>query len=161
MNGKWKTCAVIAGVMLVFDAATKWWVHSALGLGDSVPLMGDWIRLTYVMNPGAAFGLHVGEYSRAAFTVAALAALAVIALVLRDTPDTDRVRVAALALVGGGAAGNLIDRVSRGAVVDFMDVGVGSVCWPVFNVADVGVTVGALVLVLLLWAEAAPSPAPQ
>ena len=159
MSEKWRTCVAIAGVVLAFDLATKWWVGSALVLGDSVPLVGDWIRLTYVTNPGAAFGLHVGEYSRAVFTVLALTALAVIAVALRGTPDSDRGRVAALALVGGGATGNLIDRVSRGAVVDFMDVGFGAVRWPVFNVADVGVTVGALVLVLLLWEEAAPRPA--
>lgn len=161
MSEKWRSCVGIAGAVLVLDVLTKWWVNRAMGLGDSVPLVGDWVRLTYVVNPGAAFGLHVGVYSRAVFTLLALVALVVIAMALRGTPDGERGRLAALALVGGGATGNLLDRVGRGAVVDFMDVGVGPLRWPVFNLADVGVTVGALVLVLLLWEDAEPRPAPE
>ena len=59
-------------------------------------------------------------------------------------------------LVGGGATGNLVDRVGIGAVVDFLDVGFGTVRWPIFNLADVGVTTGAILLVLLLWDETEP-----
>lgn len=77
-----------------------------------------------------------------------------IAVALNGTPESDRSRLTALALVGGGATGNLLDRVGIGAVVDFLDVGVGPLRWPVFNLADVGVTLGALLLVLLLVEEA-------
>jgi signal peptidase II len=155
-TGKWRVCAAVAGAVLVMDALTKWWVRSALGLGESVPVLGDVVRLTHVLNPGAAFGLHVGGYSRAVFTVLALVALAVILVVLRGTPEHATGRLTALALVGGGATGNLVDRVGTGAVVDFLDVGFGAVRWPIFNLADVGVTTGALILVLLLWDEAEP-----
>jgi signal peptidase II len=153
MTDKWRACATIAGVVLVLDLCTKWWVRSMLGLGESVPIVGDWVRLTLVLNPGAAFGLEVGTYSRPVFTVLALVAIGVILFVLRGTPESARGRLTALALVGGGATGNLLDRVGTGAVVDFLDVGFGALRWPVFNLADVGVTSGALLLVLLLWDE--------
>ncbi len=88
-----------------------------------------------------------------------IAAIAVIALVVlgsmvRHTKPTDRLRLAALALVCGGAVGNLIDRVrSARGVVDFIDVGIGVHRWPTFNVADMAVTVGAVVLAIVLWIE--------
>lgn len=157
MSPKWRVCAAVAGAVLIADVLSKRWVRSAFALGDSVPVVGDWVRLTYVLNPGAAFGLEVGPYSRPVFTVLALLALGVILVALRGTPDGAHGRVAALALVGGGAAGNLMDRVGMGAVVDFLDVGVGPLRWPVFNLADVGVTTGALLLVLWLWDEREPS----
>jgi signal peptidase II len=156
LSTKWRAFAAIAGSVLVLDASTKWWVRSALFLGDSVPVFGDWVRLTYVLNPGAAFGIEVGGWSRPVFTVLALVAIGVILAVLWQTPDEERGRLAALALVGGGATGNLVDRVGGGAVVDFLDVGVGPLRWPVFNLADVGVTTGALLLVLLLWERESP-----
>jgi signal peptidase II len=81
------------------------------------------------------------------------------------TPARHRIRLAAIALICGGAIGNLIDRVrSARGVIDFVDIGVGDVRWPVFNVADVAVTTGAILLALTLWQEeheareAAPSP---
>src|SRR5690606_9164211 len=86
-------------------------------------------------------------------------ALTVVALVVllvwyRSTPASDRLRLVAIASVTGGAIGNLIDRVrSERGVVDFLDVGFGSVRWPVFNVADIAVTTGALLLAYSLWKE--------
>lgn len=154
ISPKWRGALVVAGAVLAIDALTKWWVRRVVLLGHSVPLVGDWVRLTYVLNPGAAFGLHLGAYSRPILTVLALLALAVIAVALQGTHESDRFRLTALALVGGGATGNLLDRVGTGAVVDFVDVGVGALRWPVFNVADVGVTLGALLLGLLLLQEA-------
>lgn len=138
---------------MLLDVLTKGWIKAAFHLGDSVPLLGDTVRLTYVLNPGAAFGIHVGPYSRVVFTVLALVALVLIAALLRATPADARSRVAALALVAGGALGNLIDRVVGHGVVDFLDVGFGALRWPIFNVADIGVTTGAVLLVTLLWDE--------
>jgi hypothetical protein len=70
------------------------------------------------------------------------------------TPVADRLRLTAIALICGGAIGNLIDRVrSESGVVDFIDVGVGNIRWPVFNVADIAVTTGAIILALSLWKE--------
>ena len=158
---KWRWAGAVAGTVVVADALTKAWVRTAFQPGETVPILGDAVRLTYVLNPGAAFGIHVGDWSRPVFTALALGALAFLVALLHTTSVADRARIVALALVAGGAVGNLLDRVmGPGAVVDFLDVGFGAVRWPVFNLADVGVTTGAVLLVVLLWSEEEPRTAP-
>jgi signal peptidase II len=146
-------CGLVGGVVAL-DAITKYIVQRTLVLYSPVPVLGDYVRLTYIFNPGAAFGLHLGAYSR--FIFLALTVLAVIVLFFwyRTTPAHDRLRLVAIASVTGGAVGNLIDRVrSHRGVVDFVDVGIGNVRWPVFNAADIAVTVGAVLLAISLWKE--------
>ena len=118
------------------------------------PVLGDWFTLQLVYNPGAAFGIHVGAYSRWVFIVLALTALVVLGLIVKQTAPADRGRLVALGLVCGGALGNLFDRLrhARG-VVDFLDVGIGMHRWPTFNVADMAVTLGAVTLGVILWSE--------
>ena len=118
------------------------------------PLVGEAVRLTLVYNPGAAFGLYLGEHSRIIFTVLTLAALGILWRLYRATLPGDGRRTLALALVCAGAIGNLLDRLrsSRG-VVDFIDIGATTWRWPTFNVADMAVTSGALLLALVLWRE--------
>lgn len=144
----------ILGVVLVLDVLTKWWVVQNFALYDQVPVLGDWLRLTYTHNPGAAFGINVGEHSRIFFLVLSLVALGVLAFLYRATPAADRLRIVALSLVGGGALGNILDRIryERG-VVDFIDVGIGSYRWPVFNVADMAVSTGAVLLLISFYTE--------
>ncbi len=142
------------GTVVVFDRATKLFVERSFHLYQQVDVVGDFFRLTYMHNPGAAFGIHLGPYSRVIFLALSLVALVALAGMYWITPARDRVRLAAIALICGGAVGNLVDRIrwERG-VVDFLDVGFGSVRWPVFNVADMAVTAGALLLALSLWRE--------
>jgi signal peptidase II len=125
-------------------------------------VMGDWLRLTLAYNRGAAMGLFLGTYSRIALAAIALVALAVLGTLYRRSPAGDAWRAAALALVAGGALGNLIDRVrSPRGVVDFIDVGIGDVRFWTFNMADIGITCGALLLALLLAQQPAPSQVPD
>ncbi|HEX2167656.1 MAG TPA: signal peptidase II [Longimicrobiales bacterium] len=145
--------AVLAGVLLL-DVSTKMLVQEHFMLYQQMEIVGDYVRLTYIYNPGAAFGIHLGEHSRIIFLVLSLVALAALIGMYWFTPLGDRVRLAAIALICGGAVGNLIDRIrSESGVVDFIDVGVGTIRWPVFNVADVAVTTGAVILALSLWKE--------
>jgi len=118
------------------------------------PVLGDWFTFQLVYNPGAAFGLNVGEHSRWVFMILALIALVILGVMVKNTLPTDRFRMASLGLICGGAVGNLIDRItsSRG-VVDFIDVGIGNARWPTFNVADMAVTCGAVALAIVLWQE--------
>ena len=117
-------------------------------------VFGEWLRFTLVYNPGAAFGLHVGEHSRWVFTVLTVGALLILGRLYVATQEGDRSRIAALALVCGGAIGNLLDRIrSPLGVVDFLDVGVGGTRWPTFNVADMAVSSGAFLLAIVLWSE--------
>lgn len=153
-RGKWDLLLAVGGFVVLLDALTKWIVRRSLALGHPLEIMGDTVRLTYVLNPGAAFGFHAGPYSRAVLLVLALLALGVLAVIAWHTPRTDRTRLLGVGLVAGGAVGNLLDRIrSPLGVVDFLDVGFGAVRWPVFNGADVAVTLGAVLLACSFWLE--------
>ena len=144
----------VLAVVLSLDVATKLLVQKHLHLYQQIPVIGEYVRLTYIYNPGAAFGIHLGEYSRIIFLVLSLVALGALIGMYWFTPAADRTRLIAISLICGGAVGNLIDRIrSESGVVDFIDVGVGTVRWPVFNIADMAVTAGAIVLALSLWKE--------
>lgn len=164
--------AVAATVAIVLDVWTKHWAVAALS-PMHVPheVFGSWVRFTLAFNRGAAFGMHLGEWSRVAFGVIALVILGVLVSLYRETPPREPWRRYALALVGGGAVGNLIDRVRWDqGVVDFIDIGTTAWRFWTFNVADSAVTVGT---VLLLWTmreppatpgatvESTPKPAPE
>lgn len=119
------------------------------------PVVGDVVRFTLAYNPDAAFSFSLGQHSRIGFTVLALGVLVALGSVYRSTAAQDRMQAAALALVAGGAIGNVMDRFRtpggtyRG-VVDFIDIGLGGWRFWTFNLADVGVTCGAILLALLL-----------
>lgn len=143
---------VVASITAL-DVFSKWWAETGL-LPQRLPhsVAGDWLRLTLVYNPGAAFGLQVGSQSRWVFMGLTVIALGILGRLYLATRDGDLWRAVSLALVCGGALGNLIDRVrSNQGVVDFIDVGVGGARWPTFNVADVAVSVGAILLAWVLW----------
>jgi signal peptidase II len=114
-------------------------------------VIGEYLQLTLAHNPGAAFSFSLGPHSRVIFSVLAVVVLAVLWRLYRDTSSGDRWQSVALALVAGGALGNLLDRLrSARGVVDFIDIGFGSFRLWTFNVADVGVTMGGLLLAVLL-----------
>jgi signal peptidase II len=125
-------------------------------------LFGDAVRFTLVYNPGAAFGLHLGSYSRWIFMFLTIGALFILGRLYRATRDGDLVRTLAISLVCAGAVGNLIDRIrSPLGVVDFIDVGIGDTRWPTFNVADMAVSIGAFLLAWVLWGEEDEAKAAQ
>lgn len=114
-------------------------------------IVGDYVRFTLAYNPGAAFSMSLGAYSRVIFGAFALVALFVLWRLYKMTGAGvragDQWRIAALGLAWGGAAGNLIDRFrSPQGVVDFIDIGYGNVRFWTFNVADSAVTIGAILL---------------
>ena len=134
-------------LVIVIDQLTKHVVRGALLLGDPVEVLGSFFRLTFIYNRGAAFGMHLG--SPAMHTVVSLIALAVVGWLYWCLPPAARLLQAALALVVGGAIGNIIDRLRFGQVVDFFDVGLGETWrWPIFNIADSCVTVGVVLLAI-------------
>jgi signal peptidase II len=147
------TVPVVVAV-LVLDILTKGWVVRNLAMYSQTPILGDFFRLTYTHNPGAAFGIDIGEHSRLFFLVLSLVALGVLGAIYRSTPSWDRLRILALSLVAGGAVGNILDRIryERG-VVDFLDFGIGTSRFPVFNIADTAVTIGATLLLISFWLE--------
>ena len=143
-----------ATVVVVADLATKLLAEATLALRSAVPVVGETIQLRLVYNPGAAFGLHLGPWSRWIFLAVAVAAIVVLDRMSRTAAPGDRLRQLATGLVTGGAFGNLVDRIRNGqGVVDFIDVGLGVHRWPTFNVADIGVSCGAILLAWSLWLE--------
>jgi signal peptidase II len=148
-------------VVLTADYFTKQVAEATLLPRHSVrSVIGDWVQLRLVYNPGAAFGLYLGEYSRWIFMALTFGALFVLFQLYRSTQRGDTPRVLALALVCAGAVGNLIDRIrSPAGVVDFIDIGVGDLRWPTFNVADMAVSTGAFLLAWVLWGEDARATA--
>ena len=153
--------------VVVLDQLTKEWAVRALQ-PPHIPheIWGNFLRFTLAFNRGAAFSMSVGDHSRWIFGTFAIIACVILWQMFRASRPGETMRIVALALAFGGAAGNLNDRFrSRASVVDFIDIGVGGVRFWTFNVADTAVTFGAIILALVLWredapAEAEPEPAP-
>ncbi len=140
----------LAGIVIVADFVTKAWVLAVFHLHERMAVT-SFFNLVLVMNPGASFSFlaDAGGWQRWFFIVLALAISAwLVAMIRRHAAE--RLMPAALALVLGGALGNVIDRVRFGAVVDFLDFHVAGWHWPAFNVADSAITVG---VILLVWQQ--------
>ncbi|HUU45983.1 MAG TPA: signal peptidase II [Acidobacteriota bacterium] len=156
-------------IIVVADQITKWAIRAQLDLHQSVAVLGDWLRFTYIRNPGGAFGLRWGH--DAVYYGAALVVIAWIIWQLMRHGHTRRLSVWALALILGGAVGNLIDRVAFSEVTDFIDVEFFDLYvpafdfgiirhpgylldrWPAFNIADSAVTTGLVALLVTLWRD--------
>jgi len=140
--------------VLILDQVTKWMAEANLMRHIPYRVIGDYVRFTLAYNPGAAFSMSVGEYSRYVFGAFAIVALVILWRIQRTTAPAERLKPLALGLAWGGAAGNLVDRFrSPMGVVDFLDIGVGTTRFWTFNVADSAVSVGAVVLGILLLRE--------
>ena len=146
-----RVMALISVAILVFDQLTKLLVRTQLGLNDSIEIVPGFLNLVHVRNTGAAFGflnaVDLG-YKQFLMTAVALVALVAIGLYASRVGSRERLARAGLALILGGAMGNLIDRASAGYVVDFIDAYWRSYHFWAFNVADSAITVGACLLIL-------------
>lgn len=133
---------IVTSAVLLLDQLTKLIVHSRFSEGESVPLIRNILHISLVHNTGAAFGLF--RHQTLLLTGISVLTFAVILLFYRRIAASERILRVGFALIAGGSLGNLIDRLRFGYVVDFVDFRV----WPVFNVADSAITVGAI---LVLW----------
>jgi signal peptidase II len=134
----------VAGIVLAVDQATKTLVRELMRLDQSIPIFGDFLKLTYVKNTGAAFGMF--SHGRPVFVVATILAICLILFYHMKTKETNVWFNIALGLELGGAVGNLIDRVARGWVTDFIHFKQ----FAVFNAADSAITVGVILLLVTL-----------
>lgn len=143
--GRWYA---LAGLVVVLDQLSKWLVLDNIGSGETIYVAPFW-NWVLTFNPGAAFSFLADQpgWQRWLFTALALAVSGWIAYMLRQHPQQKLLSLA-LALVMGGALGNVIDRVRFGAVVDFVQWHVAGYYWPAFNVADSAITLGAVLLVI-------------
>ncbi|HEX5418216.1 MAG TPA: signal peptidase II, partial [Chloroflexota bacterium] len=149
-------------VVLVLDQASKLWIVQTIGQVDgphSVQVVGDFVRLSYTTNTGAAFGMFPA--GTLFFTVVALIAVPVILLARSYVDENAKWLTIVFGMMMGGALGNLLDRIRLHHVVDFIDVGVGNVRWWSFNVADSSFVVGVILLALYLSFKTEPAAEPR
>ncbi len=150
--------SLVVGVIAA-DVVTKRWAEGALQLHLPVDVFAPWLRWTLTYNTGAAMNLSVGGASRIVFSLIAIGMCVYLFRLLRESPPQARATPVALGLITAGAIGNLIDRLRHAkGVVDFIDVGTAGWRFWTFNVADMGVTTGAILLALILWREGDPAP---
>jgi len=164
--------AVTIALVVILDQISKYIIKSTMYLYESIEFLGDFFKITYIENPGMAFGIQIG--SKFWFTFLSIAAAAVVLIYLIRIPNEKLLFRFALALIMGGAIGNLIDRLLAGRVVDFLDVeffdislpafdflfvnfpGYALTRWPVFNIADSAVTCGMILIAWLILSEKSP-----
>ena len=140
-----------AAVFIALDQIAKSAITTRFIMHESYPVINGLFNLVYVMNPGAAFGFLANApeiFRYIFFTGITILALVLILYYLVKSKPQSLMLVGALTLIFAGAVGNLIDRLRFGAVVDFLDVYIGSAHWPAFNVADSAISIGA---VLMIW----------
>lgn len=143
--------AICAALIIALDQITKAVITEKLFMYGTHQVIAGFFNLVYVMNPGAAFGFlaEMPELFRYVFfTGITLLAMGLIIFFVVKGENEPLIIIISLALIFGGAVGNLIDRIRFGAVIDFLDFYIGSWHWPAFNVADSAITTGAI---LMLW----------
>jgi signal peptidase II len=149
--------------LVIADVITKRWAERVLALHLPEESVGHWLRWTLTYNTGAAMNLSVGDASRVVFSTIAIVMIAYLFHLYRQAAPHERATPLALGMIAAGALGNLLDRLRHAkGVVDFIDVGTAEWRFWTFNVADIGVTCGAVLLAVLMWRDdraAAAAPA--
>lgn len=151
---RYRLLAIVSALVVILDQATKLHIDYHFDLYESVPVIPGLFSLTYIRNQGAAFGILADSSIRVPFFIA-VSVLAILGILwfLKQRQDVQRLGNLGLALIFGGALGNLIDRVRMGEVIDFIDVFWKQHHWPAFNVADSAITVGVFLLICEMWIE--------
>jgi signal peptidase II len=172
LNKKSILLITLVGCVILLDQLTKFIIKKTMVLYDSIPLLGNFLQFTYIENSGMAFGIQIEN--RIVFTIISILATLIVAVYLFRLANENYLFKFSLSLILGGAIGNLIDRIVRGRVVDFIDVeffdislpqfdlwfihfpGYSLSRWPIFNVADSAVTCGLILLTLVLFFQKDP-----
>lgn len=146
----------ICMAVVILDQISKWWILANFSMHESWEIIPGFFNLTYLTNTGAAFGIMAGQpsiYRTLFFVIVVTVALTAIYFLHKKVAVESRWYTVSLALISGGAIGNLIDRVRHGAVVDYFDFFIGDRHWPAFNVADAAITTGVLIFLFLNFLE--------
>lgn len=131
---------LIIGIILI-DQLSKFYIQETMTIGMSHPIITDVFHITYILNPGAAFGIL--ENQRIFFIFIAIVMIFVVAYIYPKIPSNSSLLRLGVALLVGGAIGNVIDRVKFGYVVDFFDFRI----WPIFNIADITIVIGVTLII--------------
>ncbi len=147
---------VVIILTVVLDQVSKMWIVNNFELFQSKVIIPDFFNLTYVTNTGAAFSLLAdvdSPWRHYFFLVVGIVALIILSVIWYRQRKASAYYTVSLALIAGGAAGNLIDRVRFGAVVDFIDIYISSYHWPAFNVADSAICIGVAMYLVFSFIE--------
>jgi len=173
MSGKYVLFAAVAGISVLLDQLTKWWVVQYVGRADEIEVIPGFLSVVHAKNPGAAFSaLDEFEYRMYVFAAFTVVAVGVLLHTLRELREDERAQTVAVGLLMGGAIGNGIDRVLYQEVTDFLRVYTewsviadplrdwfGTSTWPIFNVADAAIVVGVIAFtVYFLFLEEREAP---
>jgi len=154
MTARLRSASIIAGIVIV-DRITKLYIQHNFASWDSKTVIGGFFNIVHAENPGAAFGFlsdSTSQYRGTFLVGVSLAVMAIIGTMLfRPAVKKSHLLEIALALVFGGAAGNMWDRLFRGTVTDFLQFFFGNYEFPSFNAADSAITIGACLLIIDLW----------
>ena len=153
LKNKYIKLVVFAGIIVLLDQFTKALVIGYIPLHQTIPVIRGFFDITHIHNPGGAFGLMANlSPALRSFIFLFISSLAVglIFYFYKKTPPNYPWLAAAFALIFGGAIGNLIDRLRFGVVIDFLDLYIGNLHWPAFNVADSAISVGIGIFVFHL-----------
>lgn len=140
--------------LVALDQATKYIIARTVDLYESITVIPGFFNITRIHNKGAIFGTFSQANNKLVFallTAASLAALALVVYYFFKTPAADKLMKVALTLIMAGALGNQFDRLIRGHVIDFLDFYVGKAHWPFFNAADSCITIGACLMLVILF----------
>ena len=142
---------LITALVICFDQFTKYWVSVKLREGDEIDVISGFFKLSYTENPGIAFGMLNNGNVKWLLVAISLAAISVVVYYIRRTASSNTLLLWSLSLLAAGICGNLIDRIRLGQVIDFLLVYYRDYKWPVFNVADTAITIGAALMAIELF----------
>lgn len=142
---------LFATLVMLFDQFTKAWVSVKLREGDEIDVIRGFFKFSYTENPGIAFGMLNNGNVKWLLVTISVAAIVVVLYYMKRTPVSNTLLLWALALLAAGICGNLIDRVRLGRVIDFILLYYKDYQWPVFNIADTAITIGAALMAIELF----------
>jgi len=168
LPSRYSLLLVVSLVIVVVDQATKVFIMYTMRLHESIPVIPGYFHLTYIRNPGAAFGILASSSSAfrlVFFVFTAMIALGLLGIIFFRLHPQDLWGQLTISSIFGGAIGNLLDRLRIGEVIDFLDVSVNGYHWPAFNVADSAISIGVVSLLILFAVEKKnheePPPSPS
>lgn len=154
---------IISVSVVAVDHLAKWVIRSTMHLNQTIEVLGDFFTISFILNSGIAFGLldrHPSPYKAPLLIIVSFAALGIILYIFLSLPRNIKLAGVSMGLIFGGAIGNIIDRIVRGEVVDFLDVDFPDIVipalnihmtrWPTFNIADSCVLVGIVMLLVII-----------
>jgi signal peptidase II len=150
-GGRYLLLSAVIAITVFLDQASKAYIMQTMRLHESIPIVPGFFSLTYIRNPGAAFGILASSstgFRLLFFAVTSLFALVLLGTIFFRLRSDDWTGQLSIAAILGGAIGNLLDRLRFGEVIDFLDCYIEEYHWPAFNVADAAISVGVFLLIL-------------